>query len=108
MSTQTENRTVEITGNTYPVKDQLKAIGARWNAGLKAWFIDAAKAEEAQNIVAGAGPAKPRTGYTGATRGYRSYGARRGGYSERKWCYCTKPIDEGDGECMKCGYNIKF
>lgn len=29
----------QITGKTYPVKDQLKAMGARWNARAKAWEI---------------------------------------------------------------------
>ena len=28
--------TIAITGNTYPVKDQLKALGARWNPDAKA------------------------------------------------------------------------
>ena len=26
-----------ITGNTYPIKDQLKQLGCRWDAGSKAW-----------------------------------------------------------------------
>lgn len=26
---------------------------------------------------------------------------------ERKWCRCDNPLDEGDGECMYCGYQIK-
>jgi hypothetical protein len=26
-----------ISGNTYPVKDQLKALGCRWNSAAKAW-----------------------------------------------------------------------
>jgi len=26
-----------ITGNTYPVKDQLKAIGCRWSVQQKCW-----------------------------------------------------------------------
>lgn len=54
MSTQTKNKTVAITGNTYPVKEQLKALGARWNGDLKAWMISGEKATEAQKIVAGA------------------------------------------------------
>jgi hypothetical protein len=53
---------VAITGNTYPVKDQLKLLGAKWDGLKKAWLVDASRAEEAQALVAGAGPAKPRTG----------------------------------------------
>jgi hypothetical protein len=48
--------TVAITGNTYLVKDQLKALGARWTPDQKAWMITDEKAAEAQKIVAG-GPA---------------------------------------------------
>lgn len=54
MNAPTQNKTVAITGNTYPVKEQLKALGARWNGDLKAWMISGEKAEEAQKIVAGA------------------------------------------------------
>ena len=42
---------VEITGNTYPVKDALKAMGARWNADKKCWMISASKAQEAAALV---------------------------------------------------------
>lgn len=45
---------IAITGNTYPVKDQLKALGARWNADARAWMVSPAKADEARAIVAGA------------------------------------------------------
>jgi len=42
-----------ITGNTYPVKEQLKALGATWNAGAKAWEIEADQAQVAFEVVAG-------------------------------------------------------
>jgi hypothetical protein len=45
---------VAVTGNTYPVKDQLKALGARWNPEAKAWMVAADKADAARRIVAGA------------------------------------------------------
>jgi hypothetical protein len=53
---------VEIHGNTYPVREQLKALGGKWNAGAKCWMVPADKAEEAQKIVAGAGPGRKRCG----------------------------------------------
>lgn len=76
-----------ITGNTYPVKDELKALGARWNADKKAWMIDESKAGRAREIVASA-PRKAPAGAV-AARGsnydrFNGYGARRGGY--RKAC----------------------
>jgi hypothetical protein len=32
---------VRIYGNTYPVKDQIKALGGQWSAAEKAWFVPA-------------------------------------------------------------------
>ena len=43
--------TIAITGNTYPVKEQLKALGARWNAAAKAWMVSEDKAEQARALV---------------------------------------------------------
>jgi hypothetical protein len=48
------NSTVLVTGNTYPVKDSLKAMGARWDAANKGWRVPAAKAAAAQALVSGA------------------------------------------------------
>ncbi len=42
---------VAITGNTYPVKDALKAIGATWNPEKRSWMIAEKKAEYARAIV---------------------------------------------------------
>lgn len=85
----TENL-VAITGNTYPVKEQLKAIGARWNADAKAWMVTPDKAEQARQIVAGAGPKKPYSGYRGYNPGgFRAAQAahyRRTGGSDIGFC----------------------
>jgi hypothetical protein len=43
-----------ITGNTYPVRESLKALGGRWNPEEKAWMVPDAKADEARKIVASA------------------------------------------------------
>ena len=51
--------TVLITGNTFPVKDQIKALGGRWDAAAKGWNVPTDKADEAQALVAGA-PVSPR------------------------------------------------
>ena len=49
-----ENRKlVAITGNTYPVKEALKALGAKWNPEKKAWMVVPTLATKAQEIVAG-------------------------------------------------------
>ena len=52
----------KVTGNTYPVKDALRALGGRWEPWSKSWVVPDDKAEAAQKLVAGSGPAKPKTG----------------------------------------------
>lgn len=74
---------VLITGNTYPVKDSLKALGGRWDAANKGWRVPESKAAEARALVAGA----PKASHSPARRGsnwdpnrFNGYGRRRGGY----------------------------
>ena len=43
---------VPIYGNTYPVKDQLKALGGRWDPGQRAWKVPEEKVEAARKLVA--------------------------------------------------------
>lgn len=66
-----------ITGNTYPVKEQLKALGGRWNPVAKGWDVPDDKADAANKIVAGAGAKKV---FAGNSNGYRP--GRR--------CYCSE------------------
>lgn len=47
-------QTVLVTGNTYPVKDSIKALGGRWDADAKGWRVPADKVAQAQALVAGA------------------------------------------------------
>lgn len=49
--------TVLITGNTFPVKNQIKALGGRWDADAKGWKVPAEKADAARKLVAGGGGA---------------------------------------------------
>ena len=64
MTTATQNQNVLIVGNTYPVKDQIKALGGRWNAEAKGWMVPAARADEARRLVGGA----PKSTYTPSRR----------------------------------------
>lgn len=43
--------TVLITGNTFPVKEEIKALGGRWDPAAKGWRVPADKAAEAQALV---------------------------------------------------------
>lgn len=62
-----------ILGNTYPVKDRLKAIGCRWNPDKKCWMAPPDKVAEATAIRDSA-PAK--TPYSGS-RGNSGFRSRR-------------------------------
>lgn len=50
---------ITISGNTYPVRDQLKALGGRWNPDQKAWTVPADQAERARELVSGSRPSVP-------------------------------------------------
>ncbi len=59
---------VEITGNTFAVREQLKALGGKWNAARKCWLVPDDKAEQARALVAGKpGKASGRAPRTCAT-----------------------------------------
>jgi len=68
---------VAVSGNTYPVRDELRALGGEWDASNKTWMVPVSKAAEAQALVAKA----PKASF--ARRGSRSSGSsdyyRRGG-----------------------------
>lgn len=90
-----------ISGNTYPVKDQLKALGGRWNPNQKAWMVPDEKADQAKAIVAGAGitPASERTRYTPRqcqVCGAKAWNGMRGKYSN------GGVIIYRSGECKDC------
>lgn len=46
-----------ITGNTYPVKDQIRALGGTWSKLQRGWLVPDDKAEEAIALVKYAPPA---------------------------------------------------
>lgn len=47
-----------VTGNTYPVKDDLKRLGGTWDATAKGWRVPPERLAEARALVA---PAKATT-----------------------------------------------
>lgn len=54
---QPEGRRTYITGNTYPHRDAIRGIGAKWDADRKAWWTG--KRAEAEALVAKLGAAQP-------------------------------------------------
>jgi len=53
-------KTVEVAGNTYPVRDKLRALGGKWDPGKKVWTVPEDKAEEARTLVASPPPTEQR------------------------------------------------
>lgn len=49
ISLKSEGRRTYIVGNTYPIRDQIRAIGAHWDADRRAWWT--AKRAEAEALV---------------------------------------------------------
>lgn len=87
--------TTLITGNTYPVKDLLKALGGRWNSTARGWDVPSDRAEEARAIVAQAPVSAPRGGgrrdvsnYTRFASGAEVYTNKRGRCEDAPCCGC--------------------
>lgn len=90
--------TVLVTGNTYPVKDSIKALGGRWDANAKGWRVPSARAADAQRLVAGA----PKSAYSGARRSTSGSGYRG------KWTGCRCGSIEGverASDCASCKHD---
>jgi len=92
------SKRVDISGNTYPVREQLKALGAKWDAARKVWTVDETRAEEARALVTGA----PRT--AGSSSSYRPRKCVVCGHVERR---NARGYVDGDrilrsGECQSC------
>ncbi len=52
-----------VTGNTYPVRTRLKALGGQWDKAAQGWRFETQVAtDEALSIVAAAGPIEPHHG----------------------------------------------
>lgn len=90
-----------ITGNTYPVRAELKALGGTWSKVQQGWLVPDDRAEEARALVDGA-PAEPRftrkpryaggrNPYAGVTRfssGATVYRNPRGRCEDAPCCGC--------------------
>ena len=91
-----ESKMQTITGNTYAVKDRLKAMGGRWNPDQKAWMVPDDQATKARALVQGAS--------TPATQNFRPNKCKVCGYVART---NSRGYWAGDkilrsGECQSC------
>lgn len=95
-----EKKMTAITGNTFPVKDKLKALGGRWNPDKKVWMIPDDKVNEAMELVKNA----PKISYSdsGTKRRPRRKCIVCGDYEEydRRGYPIVKILKSG--ECVDC------
>ena len=85
---------VPISGNTYPVKDAIRALGGRWNPNLKSWMVPADKADAARALVAGAPKQQP---YSAASA--RSYSSTPGTCT-----HCGERCNPRYRTCLECSH----
>jgi hypothetical protein len=93
-----EDTVVTITGNTYPVKEQIKALGGRWNKAAQGWDVPEVNAEAARKLVESAGPstyqrtskrsARYGSTYTRFSSGAEVFTNRRGRCEDAPCCGC--------------------
>lgn len=57
-----------ITGNTYPVRAELKALGGTWSKTQQGWIVPDDRTEEARALVAGAPESTRSARPTGRSR----------------------------------------
>lgn len=105
MATTTAS-TVLITGNTYPVKDQIKALGGRWDAPAKGWRVPASKADQARELVSGT-PRSDRsapTSVSGETAILAQHWSQRGRGPAVRLCAggCGRRVGPRYAECYGC------
>lgn len=89
---------IPVSGNTFPVKEQLKALGGRWDAARKCWMIPEQNADKAFALVQNA----PRSAQGKGT--YRQYtSSARGAWTG---CSCGSREDNPrPSDCASCQHD---
>lgn len=95
---------ITITGNTYPVREQIKALpgGARWNPNAQGWDVQDAVADQARAIVAAAGPSTYQPRGRRAYRSARNYVSNYARFSSGAEVYTNKRGRCEDAPCCGC------
>ncbi|HMJ13399.1 MAG TPA: hypothetical protein VK524_18400 [Polyangiaceae bacterium] len=96
---------VEISGNTYPVKDQIRALGGRWNPAKKVWSVPADKADAAWALVGGTAgaPAGTLVGIVPVSPGNNGYRRSYAAKYPRTGCRCgSREGITRDSDCASC------
>lgn len=93
-----------LKGNSYPVKEEIKAMGGKWNPRFKAWSVSDEKGDEAQALVDAQGEStyvpsararasrgngrRYRSTYTRFSSGAESFTNKRGRCEDAPCCGC--------------------
>ena len=72
-----------VTGNTFPVKDRIKAMGGRWNAAQKGWEVPDAQYEAVRVMVDHAPKASRTTTSNYDPQRFNGYGRPKGGFLKK-------------------------
>ena len=89
----------KITGNTYPVKDNLRELGGKWNVTEKCWEVPDDKADAARALVTSA----PAPISRARNSGYSSGAAKRCWECGRMFTYADAKRNDGDWNDSYCG-----
>jgi hypothetical protein len=89
--------TVLITGNTYPVKEQIKALGGRWNKTAQGWDVPTEQADAARALVSGGTGSSPAPRTNG-----RRYGSRYTRFSSGAEVFTNARGRCEDAPCCGC------
>jgi hypothetical protein len=126
MITITENNgSLEVTGKTYDVKEQLKNLGARWDSKVKCWLLPSSILERISKdeIIAGlkgalkekAAEAAEERRIQKSNRVRTAFAARQAGDYRYHWICCEKAevIDWGRKvtccrDCGSDGYSVRI
>ena len=92
-------KTTTITGNTYPVKEAIKALGGRWNRAAQGWDVPTERAEEARRLVDEAGPSAPRPTRSGPRGRRRYYHPEDGGSTYTRFAGGAEVYTNRRGRC---------
>ncbi len=91
-----------ITGNTFPVRVELRDMGGQWNAGLKAWMVPDEKADLARALVGDAREYAHTRRRSTNSQTYRAYGSRYTRFSGGGEHYVNRRGRCEDAPCCGC------
>lgn len=95
-----------VTGNTFPVKDQLRALGCRWNADHNAWTTtDPATLEKANAVVTAGGLKADLKGSASPAAAGSRYRSSRRCRECKETIRHSRYFQARDGLCGECAFN---